>query len=529
MMVIALNRKLRHAKSMQAQNGFVVVGRFSETFTGTIPIEARPEGRTAYDMLRGNQADALIAYRMDRIARPPQDGDEWDIPALIRGLAKLGKEIHVCNRGLLKTDFASLLIAVLDGRNAGEEWRNIIERTSRGRTRKAREGKVVGCGSPPYGYDFVRQQVRRGSKLINEVFGLEIVESEARIVRMIFDWYTGRNGEKPLGAFVIANRLSEIRATTPGEKKGMQRDRPLGVWNLSAVYRILDNETYSGKWYYGKRVGRYGKAGSRPKDEQVCIEVAPIISQEQWATAQAQRRLNARWSTRNSKHEYLLHGMVKCGVCKRSMTGWCNPREMRFYYCNWRASRLIKFEGMVCDNSRSRADWLESIAWEFLLGVVTDREKLAQRLQQAQAQMMTAIQPKRDQLAAVNDLIKEVEAEADGIAASIRQARGLVAKSLQRQSDLIDERYANLIAKRDKVQAEINAAVITDESIADMIHFSQTTIDGLNHPTSTDKRRWLEYLRVQVDISYGRAIVSCKLPIGVEPRTFDSATSRSTG
>jgi hypothetical protein len=47
-----------------------------------------------------------------------------------------------------------------------------------------------------------------------------------------------------------------------------------------------------------------------------------------------------------------------------------------------------------------------------------------------------------------------------------------------------------------------------------MIHFSQTTIDGLNHPTSADKRRWLDYLRVQVDISYGRAIVSWLVSFG---------------
>jgi hypothetical protein len=38
-----------------------------DDYTGTVPIEQRPEGRNAYDMLHSNQADVLIAYRIDRI------------------------------------------------------------------------------------------------------------------------------------------------------------------------------------------------------------------------------------------------------------------------------------------------------------------------------------------------------------------------------------------------------------------------------------------------------------------------------
>ena len=54
---------------------FEIVGRFQDDFTGTSPIETRPEGRKAYAMLRNGQADVLIAYRIDRIVRPPEEGD----------------------------------------------------------------------------------------------------------------------------------------------------------------------------------------------------------------------------------------------------------------------------------------------------------------------------------------------------------------------------------------------------------------------------------------------------------------------
>jgi len=48
--------------------GMVIVGEFSDDFSGATPIEARPEGRKAFTMLKSGAADCLIAYAMDRIA-----------------------------------------------------------------------------------------------------------------------------------------------------------------------------------------------------------------------------------------------------------------------------------------------------------------------------------------------------------------------------------------------------------------------------------------------------------------------------
>ena len=109
------------------------MGEFADDYTGTVPIEARLEGCKAYAMLADGEADALIAYRIDRIVRPPEEGDEWDMPILIRGLAKLGKELHTCDRGQLSTSFADLLIAMLDAKSAGHERRKLMERSSAGR------------------------------------------------------------------------------------------------------------------------------------------------------------------------------------------------------------------------------------------------------------------------------------------------------------------------------------------------------------------------------------------------------------
>jgi DNA invertase Pin-like site-specific DNA recombinase len=128
-------------------HGFEIVGTFKDDYTGTVPIEQRPEGRKAYTMLTSAEADVLIVYSVDRLVRPPEDGDEWDILILIRGLAKVGKELHTVEGGKIETTFVGLLVAVVCGKSAGDQRRKIIERSMRGKRAKANQ-KWVGTGRP---------------------------------------------------------------------------------------------------------------------------------------------------------------------------------------------------------------------------------------------------------------------------------------------------------------------------------------------------------------------------------------------
>ena len=235
---------LKYAKA----NGFEVVGTFKDDYSGATPIEARPEGHVAYDMLSRGVADVLIVYRIDRLVRPPEDGDEWDMPILIRSLAKAGREIHTLDRGKIETSFAGLLIAVLDGKNAGEERRKIAERTTRGRMAKVNSQQVSGNGIFPYGYRKTGQ---------GRTAGIEIDEAEARIVRLIFEWYVLGDGyTAPLSFSAIAQCLTDRQIDTPGASRAHRkiRTRPSYAWDYGTVSYILQNPIYIGEWHWGGAV-----------------------------------------------------------------------------------------------------------------------------------------------------------------------------------------------------------------------------------------------------------------------------------
>lgn len=504
----SLPTQLEACRKYAAENGFSVVAEFADDFTGAVPIEARPEGRKAYTMLRNGEADVLIAYRIDRVVRPPEDGDEWDMPILIRGLAKLGKELHTCNRGKLQTDFASLLIAMLDARKAGEERRDIIERSTRGRNRKAREGLVVGSGRPPYGYTYT------DGKLL-------VIEEEAAIVRMIYRWYTvGDDSDpenmEPLVDNAITIKLSRMGIPTPHQKYASTiRRRKPGMWQPSTVRSILVNETYAGVWHYRKSAGRHGFASLRPVSEQIPVNVTRIVSREVWQAAQEQREHNKKMSKRNAKRDYLLRRMVTCGECGYPVSGTINVRGLMYYRCNLRTKRLTSLGEAACSQRFVRIELLDSIVWGHVMTVMNDGAVFEEGLRSAQDAEQSTLQPKRERLELVGELIERCAAEARGLAATLAstKAGGIMSAALQERVAYIEDQHSALQRERAELEQALMTQALTDDDIARAMRLRAEIVAGMENPTPADKRRVLEFLRVAVVVSDGKARVSCRLPV----------------
>jgi site-specific DNA recombinase len=454
-------------KAYTEQHGFEVVAVLREDYTGTVPIEQRPEGRKAYEMLKMGAADGLLVWKMNRLVRPLEDGDEWAVLPLIQGLAKLGKEIHICDRGQIRNDFASLMLAVIDAREAGNDRRAILEKMTKGMSKKAQNGRSPCTGQPPYGYRFVIASP--GAKRPD---ALEIYEPEASQVKRIYNLYLHGDGNGPLTYRAIAELLSLEGIPSPGVRKNRpNQKRKAGMWTPSTVARMINNPAYKGSARFGKR-GTYkkGQRQSVREDSELIAYPAPaIIDAETWTHVQARSEANKRLSERNSHRQYLIGGMIHC-TCGYHMTGECTVKpsgETRYYRCNARGG-FVSLEPR--HRHRVNADRAEAAAWDFLLEVVKERDKLYSRLTEAQAQALAKLEPQRDQLDSINAMIADTEKEAEQTARAMRaipQTRhsGATYRALDRQSAEIDEQYAGLLRARDKVEAEIAAATITDESI----------------------------------------------------------------
>jgi len=501
----SLPTQLEACRKYAEQNGMVVVAEFSDDYSGATPIEARPEGRKAFAMLKSGEADCLIAYAMDRIARPPEDGDEWDTPLLIRGLARLGKELHTVNRGQLKTDFASLLVAMLDAKGAGEERRKIIERTSRGRNAKARDGRYVGAGPAPYGF-------HKGDD-----GDLAVDEGEAAIVRDIYQWYA----VDLLTGHEVAKRLSESRVTTPGESRGYRRKRESGVWEKATVYAILENEVYCGVWRYGKVAYKDNRrVGRRDEGDMIPISVTSIIARPLWELAQKRRKDGKNTSRRNL--EFLLTGRIRCG-CDNAMTGCANGRGTLYYGCGSVYHRIVKTEH-DCKERHVRLDVIESLAWEHALQSKKSVAEFLAMLKEYQEQQKRDTAPLAGQIAEVKAMLET---------ASRRIKRLSKLRGEATDDDEVGQYLADLdVAKADKASQERKLAkleaeynwtdTLTDDDILAVLDMRSRDLEKLQGATFEEKRRYLAKIDLRVIVKNREATIECKLPVPQKIVNLDS-------
>lgn len=231
----------------------------------------------------------------------------------------------------------------------------IKHNTMTGRYRKAKSGKVV-KNSGLYGYSYDKD---------NETYIIN--EKEAKVVRMMFDYFT--DPATPFkGVNGIAHHLTELGIPT---KKGKK------VWHRQVVRQMLLNESYIGNYYQNKydtegdyvnkQAGEKIKTGKlRPKKDWLLTNIPPIISEEQFLFAQSLLKESKRRYKSNAHHQYLLSGLVRCGRCGETMTGRktiSHGLDFFVYVCrkNYAGAKNKGCGRMMSENKLNGFVWSETL------------------------------------------------------------------------------------------------------------------------------------------------------------------------
>ena len=236
------------------------------------------------------------------------------------------------------------LITTILAAVAEMELDNIHEQTFLGRQQKAREGKWNG-GFSPYGY-------RISDGVTNEPDILVIEEEEAKIVRLIYDYYT----KDKLGVAGIVTECDRL-----GIRKIPRKNSTLTRMNRKFVSDVLSNPVYCGKIAYGRRhLEKPDKTGKRkmvkPQDY-ILVDGRheAIVSYEQFQEAQRLREARAPMCVKraDNEHAHLLATLIKCPVCGARLYGNTTRKkdkngvpykDYHFYACKHR----LKINGQTC-------------------------------------------------------------------------------------------------------------------------------------------------------------------------------------
>ena len=185
------------------------------------------------------------------------------------------------------------------------------------------------CGSAPYGY---RINPENKKKLL-------IVEEEAEIIRRVFELTNQRYSKLDICRLfneegVLTPLQSMSRRQKSDSKKASSRCLQ---WTSDMVRKILNDKNYIGCMVYGKTKipdPGTGKEVPVPRSEWKILENhhKPIVSKEIFEKAQSlQIRYNKK--SKFNKDTTLLSGYLKCGNCRRNLTGSNRVHGHILYSC----------------------------------------------------------------------------------------------------------------------------------------------------------------------------------------------------
>ena len=291
-------------------------------------IESRPELLKILKLIESPKIKGVLLVEVQRLGRPD-----------LEDIGRLSKLFRYTNTLVItpqKTfdlrneyDREAFERELMRGNEYLEYTKKIM---SRGRLLSVQQGNFIGTKAP-YGYD--KDIIMEGKKKCHT---LKINETEADVVRMVFDMYVN----KDMGRVNIAHHLNELGIPT----------RTGARWSQDTLKTMLENDHYIGKvrWNWRKTVtvvedGEIKKV--RPKTEVGEYLVydgkhPAIISEELFLAARAKQGKNHRAKAK-TKVRNPLAGLLFC-QCGRAMS-------LRTYTAHKSAPRLLCDNQVYCKTS----------------------------------------------------------------------------------------------------------------------------------------------------------------------------------
>lgn len=473
---IPMQRKACHA--FCEKMGWVIVHEEQEEGVSghKVRAENRDKLQIIKELAKQKKFDILLVFMFDRIGRIADE-----TPFVVEWFVKNGIEVWSTQEGEQRFDsHTDKLTNYIRFWQADGESEKTSIRTKTALGQLVESGGFKG-GLAPYGYDLVKSG--RFNKRKHELYDLVVNETEAAVVRIIFDKYV----HEGFGAQRIATYLN---------KQGY-RARTGKMWHHASIRGIVCNLTYTG-------VLRCGESRSQE------LPHLQIISPELFGAAQHIRnsRANSAEQERhiplNTRGNSLLAGNVYCGHCGSRLTLTTNGKA---YPCKDDPNRVVKRVRYICygkTRKQTDCDGQTGYTAHILDGII---DKLVRQI----FERMKAI-PKseivsaryREKMEQRKSLLHSVRSEYVKAAADLEMLKGEVIKTIRGESSFSKELLNSLIAEGETKFRELHENLEAAQAAYDE---GQAVMASLNTQYN-DIISWAEMYDT-ASIEAKKMIVSC--------------------
>lgn len=280
--------QLQAIEDFCAKNDFELYAKqyIDQAFSGT--NTDRPAFQALIRDAEQHCFDAVVIYDISRGSR---DLGDWF--AFRRKMQNLGIAVHSVTNTLGDLDDPNAFLTEMITAGLGQHMvLQTRQKSIAGKRIKAASGLFCG-GIAPLGY-----------RIENERY--VIYEPEAVAVRTMFGMYASGASYGDIAKAMDAQGI---------------RSRNGNRFTATALHDMLRNQRYTGRFVWFERVERHmHKHVGKPGDPIIIEDAIPrIVSDETFE--RVQMRMDAKIVRKRGKREYLLSGLLKCGLCGASLAG----------------------------------------------------------------------------------------------------------------------------------------------------------------------------------------------------------------
>ncbi len=444
-----------------ARPGWVEVANIADSASGG-GID-RPGLLKVMGMAERREVDVVVFTKLDRLTR--RSRDFYDLIEYFED-----HEVSITSlEGMIDTTtpagrmMASLIVAV-----AQWERETIVERIHRGIRSKVEKGLSLSTIAP-FGYE-----------KDPDTKGLVINEDEARIVRLIFRYYAAG-----AGAGEISLKLN---------KKGLLRRGK--SWDKPTVLRVISCETLAGRIDYDGQM--------LPAIHEKVID--PALYDKVQGIREARGELRTR--ALNRSNDYLLSGLISCGLCGGAYvgkSGTSRTKEVhRYYTCHKQAKRAVGDER--CANHSVGAEALEGQVIDLILDTYADLGLFEEAIEAAKRLAPDQLEELELRSKMLGDEESKVERALNQWTAAFEEGT-LAAPSFAERVQALEARQLELRNERAQVTEEILMLLDSTPELVEVAHYAEMIGRVLRQEGNADeKKRLLRGLIETLVVQPGRTI-----------------------
>ncbi|MEG1761445.1 MAG: recombinase family protein [Hydrogenoanaerobacterium sp.] len=427
----------RHKKALTDEakrQSLNVTGIYEEVVSGDT-LYSRPQMLRLLADVETDRYSAVLCMEIDRLGRSSMSEQGVILETFKQHHTKIitPRKIYDLNNDIDETysEFESFM--------ARQELKIIKRRLHNGIQRTICDGGYI--ANAPYGYTKTTK---------NKTPTLEINESEAYYVRMIFEMYVNEG----VGCQIIADTINSLGA------KPHRSDK----FGRTSIAAIIKNQVYIGKIIWNKKTCI--RRGTKGNAKHITIYNSPekwtsndglhpsIIDKELFASAQEIMRMHYHPPYYKGTVENPLAGIVRCGNCQHIM-----QRQI----CAGPSNRNIKVDYLLCQTKKC----VPSAKLEFVVAAVL--KYLNDTLETIEVELKSRIIPKQN-VTSMKAMLRASEKELNTLEIQRAKLHDFLEQGIydvemfRSRSKLLDEKSKILTKQISEQQKTIKQAKGTDKA-----------------------------------------------------------------